>query len=581
MNINKGMVPTSTEERVALLTSVNFSPVHQSSRTVSRHMKELALILCHHGQDPSRLQAARRALEWTLSSTPLPRIYFVEAVDEGTPYHFDTLENVTHIKRMVGERSKGIWKKEALWTIGAREALKDPFIQCLVFLDVDCCFANQDWAIPVRDSFRAYDVISPHSHMYYSEQEDGRKLGLLESAGYAILTKGKGGHPGMALGMTRKFFVDTLDSRIPLLSTGSGDTFFWLYVAGKEKFPVNRASFNHSLTPRQFRGLLPTPRIGHANQLIVHYPHGPLSERGYRERAVCTRASSSALGDDFEYLEDGMPAWKDTPGGRLLSKSYPRILEIARGGGRISPVMARDVYDEEAIKEYGAIDDAHPLIVTTLLRSGGSYDHRHVHWLKRQFDKHCKAPFRFVCQSDVDVPGIETIPLVLDRVDGATFWGQVEHYRDIWPKGASILTCDLDTVVFRDFTPHRCPEGELFMLREIGNWYRSEWATWGGGLTYFRGDFSFIFQSFQLDCAAGGQQHPHFQCIAPQEFVTSCLRARGMAPCDIEAHFCVRYYQGYKESISPEAHFAIFPDHPKPWELTPLPGWVPPMEEKP
>ena len=23
-----------------------------------------------------------------------------------------------------------------------------------------------------------------------------------------------------------------------------------------------------------------------------------------------------------------------------------------------------------------------------------------------------------------------------------------------------------------------------------------------------------------------------------------------------------------------------FPAHPKPWELTPRPGWVPPMEEK-
>jgi hypothetical protein len=559
----------------------NYPALRIPAATAPVEISNLALVLCHHGHNPQRVAAARRALAWTLQSRPLPStIVMVEAAEAGADRYFAALPGVHYIARTIGERSRGIWLKEALWTIAANAALEDSRIEGLVFLDVDCAFARQDWATAVASALREHDVISPHSHMYYAEQDDGRQLGFLESAGYAILTKGKGGHPGMALGMTRKFFVDTLDSRIPLLSTGSGDTLFWLYVAGKEKFPVNRAAFSHSLTPRQLQGTLPAPRIGHANQLIVHYPHGPLSDRGYRERMVCTRASSSALGDDFEYLEDGMPAWKDTPGGRLLSKSYPRILEIARGGGRISTVMSRDIYDEEAVKEYGAIDDEHPLIITTLLRSGGAYGPQHVHWLKRQLDKHCKVPFRFVCQSDVDVPGIETIPLVLDRVDGATFWGQVEHYRDIWPSDASVLTCDLDTVVFRDFTPHRCPEGELFMLREIGNWVHSIWATWGGGLTYFRGDFSFIFQSFQLDCAAGGQQHPHFQCIAVQEFVTSCLRARGMSPRDIEAHFCVRYYQGYRESISPEAHFAIFPDHPKPWELTPRPYWVPPLEEK-
>lgn len=552
-----------------------------AAATAPAEISNLALVLCHHGHDPQRVAAARRALAWTLQSRPQPgAIVMVEAAEPGADRYFAALTGVRYISRTIGDRSRGIWLKEALWTIGANAALEDSRIEGLVFVDVDCAFVRQDWAAAVASALRERDVISPHSHMYYAEQDDGRKLGVLESAGHALSERGAYGHPGMALAMTREFYERAMGGRIPLLSTGSGDTYFWGYVAGTKKYPINRATFSHSLTPQQYQGMRPAPRIGHGGLLLVHYPHGPLAGRCYRERTICTRACASALGEEIEYLDDGMPAWRDTPGGRLLPLSYGQLLHEARDGQAVGPVRARDVYDQHAIDEYGAIDDEHQLIITCLLRSGGVYGPQHVHWLKRQFDVHCKAPFRFVCQSDVDVPGIETIPLVLDRTDGATFWGQVEHYRAIWPAEASVLTCDLDTVIFRDFTPHRCPAGEIFMLREIGNWCRSAWATWGGGLTYFRGDFSFIFESFQRDCAAGGQQHPHYQCIAVQEFVTSCLRARGVHPRDIEAHFCVRYYQGFKESIAPEAHFAIFPDHPKPWELTPRPGWVPPLEEK-
>lgn len=113
------------------------------------------------------------------------------------------------------------------------------------------------------------------------------------------------------------------------------------------------------------------------------------------------------------------------------------------------------------------------------------------------------------------------------------------------------------------------------MLREYGNWHRSEWAVWGGGLTYSRGDFSFIPDMFRKDTEAGGQASPLFGCIAPQEFVTSCLRARGIRPEDIESHFCCSYYQGRTDSIRPEAHFAVFPAQPKPWEISPRPAWIP------
>ena len=87
-------------------------------------------------------------------------------------------------------------------------------------------------------------------------------------------------------------------------------------------------------------------------------------------------------------------------------------------------------------------------------------------------------------------------------------------------------------------------------------------------------------RAYEEDTARGGQASPPFNCIGPQEFVTSCLRANGLYPKDIESHFCVSYYQGRVDSILPQAHFAVFPASPKPWEIAPRPYWVPELPKE-
>ena len=542
---------------------------------------DMALVLCHHGLEDARLEATRKALAWTLAAKPAPRrVVLVEAQEADAGFRLEGLEGVEHVKRSIPEAGKGCWIKEALWTIGAREALKDEKVTKLCFLDADCSFADQGWAGEVSGALENHDLVSPHSHMYYADQPDAAVLGLQPSSGHVIAAKeGGNGLPGLAVAMTRGFFLGRLGGQVPNLCIGSGDVYLWLVSAGKDRYPVNTVTFPHALTSAELQGMRPAPSIGTAGQVAVHRNHGPFGERCYKQRAVLCRACSPATGDCIGYDRDGMPVWKDTPGGRILSKAYPALLELARA--KVPTLReARDLYDKLAVEEYGPIDDEHPLVVTCLLRSGGGYDARHVRWLKAQFEAKCKAPFRFVCQSDVKIDGVETIPLESGAKDAPGWWGQVEHYRNIWPEGASVLTCDLDTVVFGEFTPHRCPEGEFFMLREYGNWYRSAWAVWGGGLTYFRGDFSFIPEAYKEDAAAGGQASPVFNSIAPQEFVTSCLRAKGVHPKDIESHFCVSYYQGRVDSILPQAHFAVFPASPKPWEIAPRPYWVPELPKE-
>ncbi len=541
---------------------------------------DLALVMCHHGRDAARLKATMEALSWTLASKPAPaRTVVVEAQEGEAGFLLEGLAGVTYVKRAIPPEGRGCWTKEALWNIGAATALKDASITKLCFLDIDCSFADQGWARVVSDALETHELISPHSYMYYADQPDAASLALQASTGQ-VLSEGKGnGLPGLSVAMTRRFYQERLGGSIANVCVGSGDVYLWVTTVGKGRYPVNTVAYAHALTSAELDGMHPRPSVGTAGQLAVHRDHGPFQVRCYRQRAVLCRACAPATGECMGYNAEGMPVWRDTPGGRILSKAYPMLLEAAKTENP-TLLAARELYDRLALEEYGPIDGEHPLVITCLLRSGGLYDGRHVRWLKAQFERKCNAPFRFVCQSDVEVDGVETVPLVFPRRDAPGWWSQVEHYRNIWPKDASVLTCDLDTVLFGEFTPHRCPDGEFFMLREAGNWHRSGWAVWGGGLTYFRGDFSFIPETFAKDTELGGQASPLFGCVAPQEFVTSCLRAKGIHPKDIEPHFCVSYYQGRADSIRPEAHVAVFPGSPKPWELTPRPSWIPELPSK-
>ena len=86
--------------------------------------------------------------------------------------------------------------------------------------------------------------------------------------------------------------------------------------------------------------------------------------------------------------------------------------------------------------------------IICVLRTGGwnggyhpvRYEPRNVQWLQRQAQKHApKAPF--VCLSDVDVPGVDVIPI---EHDWPGWWPKIELFKlDIGP----VLYLDLDMVL--------------------------------------------------------------------------------------------------------------------------------------
>lgn len=107
------------------------------------------------------------------------------------------------------------------------------------------------------------------------------------------------------------------------------------------------------------------------------------------------------------------------------------------------------------------------MINICVLRKSSDYQERHVQWLARQVPD-------LVCLSDVDVAGVETIPL---KYEWPKWWSKMELFRpDI---DEDLMYYDLDTVVFnpvpdipaksmmlKDFYTDRSASGLMFIRNE-------------------------------------------------------------------------------------------------------------------
>jgi hypothetical protein len=94
------------------------------------------------------------------------------------------------------------------------------------------------------------------------------------------------------------------------------------------------------------------------------------------------------------------------------------------------------------------------LTVVCVLWMGEFLDrHYSPDWVLRLRDQvaaHLPQPHRFVCLSNVDVPGVETLPL---QHGWPGWWSQVEMFEAARDLGDRVLYLDLDVFVTGDLTP--------------------------------------------------------------------------------------------------------------------------------
>lgn len=129
------------------------------------------------------------------------------------------------------------------------------------------------------------------------------------------------------------------------------------------------------------------------------------------------------------------------------------------------------------------------LTVACVLRSGGEYGPRHVQVLAAQVS-HFMPQARFACLTDVNVPGVDCLPLAFNWPG---WWSKVElfdHFKD------RTLYLDLDTVLLGDMSP--LADGAFRMClhpRQIS--HTDKRRPWLSPVMSWQGDYSQIPFAFE------------------------------------------------------------------------------------
>lgn len=103
------------------------------------------------------------------------------------------------------------------------------------------------------------------------------------------------------------------------------------------------------------------------------------------------------------------------------------------------------------------------LTVACVLRSGGDFKPEHVQELRAGVRKHLLSDHRFVCLSDVAVPGVDTVPL---PHAWPGWWAKICLFRPGIFSGR-VLYLDLDSVVVGSLEEIASYNGRLAMLSDF------------------------------------------------------------------------------------------------------------------
>ena len=118
----------------------------------------------------------------------------------------------------------------------------------------------------------------------------------------------------------------------------------------------------------------------------------------------------------------------------------------------------------EAVKEYGPIDDEHPLLFVTCYNPGINISTKQVKQTKTLLDKYCLNKHDFVCITNEKIDGIKCIPINALNITSADF--QMEMWRcDYFDNpNTSVMYIDLDIVPLDYFRIPRCPKNSIWMI---------------------------------------------------------------------------------------------------------------------
>lgn len=210
--------------------------------------------------------------------------------------------------------------------------------------------------------------------------------------------------------------------------------------------------------------------------------------------------------------------------------------------------------------------------IVCVLKTGGwknrhmsvEYRPEHVQWMARMVAEHVTVPHRFVCMSDVDVPGVETIPL-LDNLPG--WWSKIEMFREF----EQAFYLDLDTVITGNIDHMIMHEHDFTVLR---NFSSTDKNRIGSGLMAWNEYMISLYIRFMTKPEHYMRICVTSECWGDQGFIQSHYEGRMDRFQDLFPGQVVSFKTDLKRGDpSPQNKIVCFHGKPKPQDVKR--GWIP------
>lgn len=154
------------------------------------------------------------------------------------------------------------------------------------------------------------------------------------------------------------------------------------------------------------------------------------------------------------------------------------------------------------------------------LQLGGNYDATWVQKLKRGVERHLSVPHRFVCLSNVEIEGVDVIPLTQDTWVG--WWSKIELFEPGKFDGP-VLYFDLDVIFAGNIDAMAGPFASLVMLRDHHPEILNSTAMWFDPSDPAFGE---IYANFQAETAGTMSRYTSIMSLGDQALIADAFRGR-------------------------------------------------------
>lgn len=247
----------------------------------------LVVVICHFNpcayENPKR--NLHQVLSW-LATQDLP-VYAVE-LRCGESLADEPLLPSDHEKVIQLESKSVFFRKENLWNIAARR-LPDRF-QWVLCLDADVIIKSGDWLLRLQDALRSNKIVQPFSRAAWMDSR-GRvyreKVASLSAAiqGLPNAESGKIYHPGFAVAIHRKFWIETNGLYNGILGEGASAMMAALLGAPESMNPyfggISAGFGSHYSTWANMLTCWTGGRFSAIEAIAFHFWHGSTARREY------------------------------------------------------------------------------------------------------------------------------------------------------------------------------------------------------------------------------------------------------------------------------------------------------------